>query len=84
MDFPPVPCFNDVSRCHEDSQDVGLTNVTPGEITTLSHESTNYTVELAAGIAESLFASAESAEVLSSLRDDGIVEVEDNASPVLS
>lgn len=84
MDLPPVPCFNDVSRCHEDSRDAGLTNVTPGEITTLSHESTNHTVELAAGIAESLLAGAESAEVLSSLRDDGIVELEDDAAPVIS
>lgn len=38
-----------------------------GEVTTLEHELRNDTVEWGAGVAETLLAGAESAEVLSSL-----------------
>lgn len=54
--------------------------VATGEVTTLEHELGNHTVELGAGVAEALLASAESAEVLSGLGDNILVEVEVDAA----
>lgn len=54
--------------------------VATGEVTTLEHELGDHTVELGAGVAEALLASAESAEVLSGLGDNIIVEVEVDAA----
>jgi hypothetical protein len=57
-----------------------LTYVAAGEVTTLKHELGNDTVELGAGIAKALLASAESAEVLSRLGDDIVEELEVDAA----
>ena len=54
--------------------------VATGEVTTLEHELGDHTVELGAGVAEALLASAESAEVLSGLGDNIIVEGEVDAA----
>jgi hypothetical protein len=54
--------------------------VATGEVTTLEHELGDDTVELGAGVAEALLASAESAEVLSGLGDNIIVEGEVDAA----
>ena len=54
--------------------------VATGEVTTLKHEVGDHTVELGAGVAEALLASAESAEVLSSLGDDIFEEGEVDAA----
>lgn len=56
------------------------TDVTTGEVTTLKHEIRDDAVERGALVAEALLAGAESAEVLSSLRDDGVVELEVDAA----
>ena len=56
------------------------TYVATGEVTTLEHELWDDAVESRAGIAEALLASAESAEVLSGLWDNIIVEVEVDAA----
>jgi len=58
------------------------TYVTAGEVTTLEHELRDDTVERRALVAETLLASAESAEVLGSLGDFLIVEVEVDAALV--
>jgi len=54
--------------------------VATGEVTTLEHELGDHTVELGAGVAEALLASAESAEVLSGLGDNIIEEGEVDAA----
>jgi len=54
--------------------------VATGEVTTLEHELRDDTVELGAGVAEALLASAESAEVLSGLGDNVVVESEVDAA----
>ena len=54
--------------------------VATGEVTTLEHELGDHTVELGAGVAEALLASAESAEVLSGLGDNVVVEGEVDAA----
>jgi len=54
--------------------------VATGEVTTLEHELGDHTVELGAGVAEALLAGAESAEVLSGLGDNIIVEGEVDAA----
>jgi len=54
--------------------------VATGEVTTLEHELGDHAVELGAGVAEALLASAESAEVLSGLGDDIVVEGEVDAA----
>jgi hypothetical protein len=54
--------------------------VATGEVTTLKHELGDHTVELGAGVAEALLAGAESAEVLSGLGDNIIVEGEVDAA----
>ena len=54
--------------------------VATGEVTTLEHELGDDTVELGAGVAEALLASAESAEVLSGLGDNVVVEGEVDAA----
>jgi len=57
--------------------------VTAGEITTLKHESWDYAVEGRSSVSETLLASAESTEVLGSLGNDIIVEVEYDAAVLL-
>lgn len=57
--------------------------VTTGEITTLKHELGDDAVESRALVAEALLAGAESAEVLSGLGDDVIVELEVDAAGLL-
>lgn len=57
--------------------------VAAGEVTTLEHELGDHAVELAAGIAEALLASAKSAEVLSGGGDGLLVEVEVDAAVAL-
>lgn len=54
--------------------------VATGEVTTLEHELGDHTVELGAGVAKALLASAESAEVLGGLGDDIVVEGEVDAA----
>jgi len=54
--------------------------VATGEVTTLEHELGDHTVELGAGVAEALLASAESAEVLGGLGDNIIEEGEVDAA----
>jgi hypothetical protein len=56
------------------------THVAAGEVTTLKHELGDHAVELGALVAEALLASAESAEVLSSLGDDIVEELEVDAA----
>jgi hypothetical protein len=58
------------------------TYITAGEVTTLGHETTDYTVEFGAGVTESELASAESTEVLSSLGNNIVVELENDTAPV--
>lgn len=55
---------------------MGGTDVATGEVTALKHEIRNDAVERGALVAEALLAGAESTEVLSSLGDDGVVELE--------
>ena len=59
------------------------TYVTTGEVTTLKHELGDDTVELGAGVAEALLASAESTEVLSRLGDDIVEELEVDAASLV-
>ena len=59
------------------------TYVTAGEITTLKHELGDDSVEGRTLVAEALLASAERAEVLSSLRNDLVEEVEVDATILL-
>ena len=56
------------------------TYVATGEVTTLEHELWDDAVESRAGITEALLASAKSAEVLSGLWDNIIVQVEVDAA----
>lgn len=58
--------------------------VTSGEVTTLEHKVGDDTVERRTGITETLFASAESTEVLGGLGDNIVVELEDNAAKGLA
>lgn len=58
----------------------GETNVTASEITTLKHELGDYTVELAAGVAEALLAGAKRAEVLDGLWDYIVEQLEVDAA----
>lgn len=50
--------------------------IVSGKVTTLQHELGNDTVEGGAGVAKALLASAESSEVLGSLGDNVVVELE--------
>jgi hypothetical protein len=59
-----------------------LTDVTTSEVTTLQHELRDDAVERRALVAEALLAGAESTEVLGSLGDYIIVEIEVDASSV--
>jgi len=56
--------------------------VTTGEVSTLQHELRNDTVELATLVAKALLASAESTEVLGSLWNYIVVEVEVDTTPL--
>jgi len=58
--------------------------VATGEVTSLEHELRDNAVEGRASVSETLLAGAESAEVLSSLWDNVIVEVEVDAAGLLS
>jgi hypothetical protein len=83
MDFPPVPCWENVSVLRSAQLVcvcVVFSYVATGEVTTLKHELGDHTVELGAGVAEALLAGAESAEVLSGLGDNIIVEGEVDAA----
>lgn len=55
-----------------------------GEVTTLEHEVGNDSVEDGVGIAVALFTSSESSEVLSSLGDDVVVELEGDSAESLT
>ena len=57
--------------------------VAAGEVTTLEHELRDDAVEGRVGVAEALLASAESAEVLSGLWDDVVIEGEVDAAGLL-
>jgi len=59
------------------------TYVATSEVTALKHELRNDSVEGRARVSEALLAGAESAEVLSSLWDDFVVEKEVNATLLL-
>lgn len=61
----------------------GSAYVATGEVTTLEHELRDDAVEGRAGVAKALLASAESAEVLSGLGDNVVVEVEVDAAGLL-
>lgn len=61
----------------------GSAYVATGEVTTLEHELRDDAVEGRAGVAEALLAGAESAEVLSGLGDNVVVEVEVDAAGLL-
>lgn len=61
----------------------GSAYVATGEVTTLEHELRDDAVEGRAGVTEALLASAESAEVLSGLGDNVVVEVEVDAAGLL-
>lgn len=64
----------------EVKEGVDGTDVTTGEVTALKHEIRNDAVERGALVPEALLAGAESAEVLSSLGDDRVVELEVDAA----
>jgi hypothetical protein len=80
MDFPPVPCELCQRSARPWLQYRYDSYVATGEVTTLEHELRDDTVELGAGVAEALLASAESAEVLSGLGDNVVVEGEVDAA----
>lgn len=80
MDFPPVPCELCQRSALPSLQYRYNSYVATGEVTTLEHELGDDTVELGAGVAEALLASAESAEVLSGLGDNVVVEGEVDAA----
>lgn len=82
MDFPPVPCII-VSFYVYNMFEYEEAYVATSEVTTLKHELRNDAVEGRARISETLLASAESTEVLSSLWDYIIVEVEVDATGLL-
>jgi hypothetical protein len=73
MDFPPVPYQLSATVIQYVAS---ATYVTACEVTTLKHEFRNDAVEGRVCISETLLAGAESAEVLSSLWDYIVVEVE--------
>lgn len=54
--------------------------VVSGEISTLGHEVSDDTMESTSLVSESLFSSAESSEVFSSLGDDVVVEFKSNSA----
>ena len=58
------------------------TYIASGKITTLRHEASNHTMELGTGVAEALFACCKGAEVASGLRDDIVIELENDAAPL--
>ena len=79
--MPPVPCnIGELGSC---LPIVGTTYVTTGEVTTLEHEVGDDAVERRASIAVTLLAGAESAEVLGSLGDNVIVELEVDTTGLL-
>ena len=79
-----MPCASRVSiPTVQSSLILDCSYVAAGEVTTLEHELGDHAVELAAGVAEALLASAESAEVLSGGGDDVLVEVEVDAARAL-
>lgn len=53
-----------------------------GKVTTLGHELSNYSVELGPFVAKTLLMSAKGSEVLSSLGDYIVVEVEIHTPPL--
>lgn len=59
---------------------LGGTDIATGEVATLKHELRDDSVELATLVAKSLFTGAESTEVLGSLGDYIVVEVEVDTS----
>jgi len=59
-------------------------SVAAGEVTTLKHELRNDAVEGRASVSKALLAGAESTEVLSSLRDDVVKEVEVDAARLIA
>jgi hypothetical protein len=63
---------------------LAASTITTGKVTSLTHEVSDNTVELRALVAKALLASAQSAEVLSTLRSDILVELHHNATLVLS
>ena len=63
--------------------DASRTYVTTGEVTTLKHELGDDSVERRTLVAKALLASAEGTEVLSSLRDDIVEEVEVDTARLL-
>jgi len=56
--------------------------ITMGKVTTLGHELSNYSVELGPFVAKTLLMSAKGSEVLSSLGDYIVVEVEIHTPPL--
>jgi len=54
--------------------------VMASEVTTLTHELGDDSVELGAGVAESMHASAEFTEILGGLGDDVVIKFEDDAT----
>lgn len=65
---PSLQCQDDASSAE--------THVATGEVTALEHEIRDDTMETGAGVAEALFASAKSTEILSGLGNDVVVKVE--------
>jgi len=63
---------------------LATSSVSASEVTTLGHEASNDTVELGALVTKALLTSAKGTEVLGSLRSHIIVELEDDAAPVLT
>lgn len=63
---------------------LATSTVATGEITALEHKVGDDAVEWGAGIAETLFASAEGAEVFTGLGDSFVVEVKDDAAKRLT
>ena len=62
---------------------ISVSYVAAGEVTTLKHELRDNSVERRTLVAEALLASAEGTEVLSSLRDDIVEEVEVDTARLL-
>jgi hypothetical protein len=81
MDLPPVP-YMMVSYGRYRVEN-GQAYVATGEVTSLEHELRDDAVESRASISETLLAGAKSTEVLSSLWDYIIVEVEVDAAFLL-
>lgn len=68
------------SKVQAVSESEKATYVVVGEVTTLEHEVGDDTVEAGASITEALLTSGKSAEVLGSLGDDIIVQLEDDTA----